>query len=70
MLREVMDDPQEVLSLNPRLRNNLLRLDCYTLFGISKKGRRYFTREQKFTKNNMAALDALFAANNCSHLFI
>lgn len=68
-LREVIDDPREILSLSPRLRNKLCELECYTLFAISKKGRRYFVVKQKFSKPAMQTLDALFAKHKCANLF-
>src|SRR4051812_9762092 len=34
-VREVVDDPREILALNPLLRNRLCALECYTLFAIS-----------------------------------
>ena len=68
-LREVFDDPHIVFALNPRLRNRLCNLECYTLFGIMQKGRSYFANEQGFSKTAMKTLDALFEKYNSLKLF-
>src|SRR4051812_35540593 len=52
-LREVFDDPRIILSLPPRLRNTLCRLECYTLFTLIQKGRSYFVDGQKFSAHAM-----------------
>ncbi len=69
-LREVFSDPRIILSLPPRLRNRLCRVQCYTLFAIMQKGRAFFIEEQKFGKKAMETLDGLFAKYNCSQLFV
>ena len=68
-LRETFDDPRIILSLAPRLRNNLCRLECYTMFAIMQKGRSYFAGEQKFSPLAMQVLDALFVNYTCGELF-
>lgn len=68
-LREVVDDPRIIMSLHPRLRNQLCRLECYTLLSIKEKGRSYFADEEKFSPRAMQTLDALFEKHNCQGLF-
>ena len=67
-LRETLDDPAIVLSLNPVLRNRLCRIEMYTLFKISQKGRAYL-KQKKFTDSELQKIDAVFAKYKCSHLF-
>jgi hypothetical protein len=67
-LRETLDDPAEVLSLNPRLRNRLCRIKCYTMFAIMQKGKQYF-HEQNFSDQFVRTIQALFAKHGCSNLF-
>lgn len=68
-LRETFDDPRIVLSLHPSLRNKLCKLECYNLFSIMNKGRDFFETEQKFSKQNMKTLNALFVKYKCDSLF-
>lgn len=68
-LRETFDDPRIILSLAPRLRNKLCRLECYTLFAILQKGRGYFANQQQFSAGAMQVLDGLFAHYKCARLF-
>ncbi len=68
-LRETFDDPQIVLSLHPLLRKRLCKLECYSLFTIMQRGRKYFTEDQNFRKQNMKTLDDLFSKYKCGDLF-
>lgn len=67
--RETFDDPKIVLSLPALLRNKLCKLECYNLFSIMQKGREFFENEQKFSRQNLKILEALFAKYKCSNLF-
>jgi hypothetical protein len=67
--REAFEDPRIILSLQPRLRNQLCRLECYCLLTIMVRGRKYFVEEQKFSSNAMKILDGLFADYQCGSLF-
>lgn len=67
--REVFHDPRLVMALPPRLRNQLFRLRCYTLFTILQKGRSYFMDEHKFSPLAMQRLDRLFVKYKCLRLF-
>lgn len=69
-LREVFDDPAEILYLHYAIRNRLCRLDCFTLFSILEKGRDYFIKEQNFGKGAMKTLDVVFEKYGCGHLFV
>jgi hypothetical protein len=67
--REAFEDPKIILSLPPRLRNELCRLECYCLLTVMVRGRKYFSEEQKFSSNAMKILDGLFARYQCGSLF-
>jgi hypothetical protein len=67
-LREVFDDPAIVLSITPIVRNQLCRLECYTLFSIMQRGKTYFI-EKGLGKQAMQTLEALFAKHEVLHLF-
>lgn len=67
-LRETFDNPTIVLSLHPILRNKLCRLECYTLFSISKCRKSFFI-EKGFSLRSIQTIEALFTKYNCSKLF-
>lgn len=67
--RETFDDPKIVLSLHPLLRKRLCKLECYSLFIIMQRGRKYFIEKQKFSKQSIKTLDTLFAKYKCGNLF-
>lgn len=68
-LREVFEDPREILSLPTYTRNHLCRLECYTMLRIMILGRNYFLDRKEFGKKSMQTVDNLFAKYNCGHLF-
>jgi len=68
-LREVFDDPAQVLGLPAPARNRLCAIECYTLFTAMQLGRKFFLNWRGFGRRSMAALDALFASHNAAHLF-
>lgn len=67
-MRETFDDPKIVLSLNPKLRNRLCKLECYTLFTIMQKGKIFF-EQQKFSKAHVNAIEDLFLKYKLAKLF-
>ena len=67
--RELFDDPRQVLSLYPNLRNRLCALECYSLYTIMRKGRAYFAHEQKFSVYAMQTLDSVFEKHGCELWF-
>lgn len=67
--REALFDPRVILSLPPRLRNRLCRLECYSLFAIMRKGRAFFEKEQRFTASAMKALEQAFKIREAKQLF-
>lgn len=68
-LREVFEDPAEILSLPPYTRNHLCRLECYSMFRIMILGRQYFLDRKEFGKQSIKTIDSLFAKYKCEHLF-
>ena len=68
-LREVFEDPAEILSLPAYTRNNLCKLQCYSMFKIMVLGRQYFLDKKEFGKKSMQTIDDLFAKHGCSNLF-
>lgn len=68
-LREVFDDPRQILSLPAPARNRLCAIECYTMFTAMQLGRSFFLNWPGFGRRSMAALDALFASHNATHLF-
>lgn len=68
-LREVFEDPAEILSLPVYTRNHLCRLECYSMFKIMVLGRQYFLDRKEFGKKSMQIIDDLFAKHSCSKLF-
>jgi hypothetical protein len=68
-LREVFEDPAEILSLPAYTRNHLCRLECYSMFKIMILGRQYFLDHTDFGKKSMQLLDALFEKHSCGNLF-
>ncbi len=68
-LRELFEDPREVLSLPAYLRNRLCDLDCYCMLRIMVLGRAYFSGRKEFGPKSMKTLDDLFARHKCQHLF-
>lgn len=68
-LREVFDDPRQILSLPAPARNRLCAIECYTLFAVMQLGRKFFLNWPGFGRRSMAALDALFASHQATHLF-
>jgi hypothetical protein len=68
-LREVFEDPAEILSLPAYTRNHLCRLECYTMLRIMILGRKYFLERKEFGKKSMQIMDDLFKRYKCSHLF-
>lgn len=69
-LREVFEDPAEILSLPAYMRNCLCRLECYTMFKVMILGRQYFLNRKEFGKKSMQVLDGLFERHGCSKLFV
>lgn len=68
-LREVFEDPREILSLTPSLRNRLCKLDCFSMLKIMLLGRAYFKDKKEFGPKSMKVMDDLFAKYKCQHLF-
>jgi uncharacterized protein YcgL (UPF0745 family) len=68
-LREVFEDPCEVLSLPTYARVNLHKVECYTLLRIMLAGRQYFVNQPKFGRKTMKQINELFARHGCSWLF-
>jgi len=68
-LREVFDDPAEILSLPAQTRNRLCADQCYTMHTAMQLGRAYFVNLPGFGKRSLASLDGLFEKHNVSHLF-
>lgn len=68
-LREVFEDPAEILSLPAYTRNHLCRLECYSMFKIMLLGRQYFLDRKEFGKKSMQIVNDLFAKHGCSKLF-
>jgi|GEM_PF-6760859 len=68
-LREVFEDPSEILSLPVYTRNHLCRLQCYSMFKIMVLGRQYFSDRKEFGKQSMKTIDSLFEKHKCKHLF-
>lgn len=68
-LREIFEDPAEVLSLPAYVRNNLCRLECYTMFRIMILGRKYFSDRKDFGKKSLETIDNLFLKHKCNNLF-
>lgn len=69
MLREIFEDPAEILSLPAYTRNCLCRLECYTILRIMVLGRKYFLNRKEFGKKSIQILDCLFTKYKCGHLF-
>lgn len=67
--REAFEDPREILSLAPYLRNRLCKLDCYSMLRIMLLGREYFVNRKEFGPKSIKLIDGLFAKYQCSHLF-
>jgi hypothetical protein len=68
-LREVFEDPAEILSLPAYTRNHLCRLQCYSMFKIMILGRQYFLERKEFGKKSLQTIDDLFAKHGCGKLF-
>lgn len=68
-LREVFDDPAEILGLPAQVRNRLCAIECYTMYAAMQLGRNFFVNWPGFGKRSVAALDALFSKHNAQHLF-
>jgi len=68
-LREVFEDPTQVMGLPTYVRIRLCRLECYTLLRVMLLGRTYFAARKEFGGKSMAAMDGLFAMHKCSQLF-
>ncbi|MGZ4061407.1 MAG: hypothetical protein ACXVP0_00480 [Bacteroidia bacterium] len=68
-LREVFDDPSEILGLPTHVRNRLCTIECYSMYAVIKLGRDFFKNWPGFDKRSLAALDALFAKHNSENLF-
>lgn len=49
--------------------NRLCQLECYSLFGIMRKGRAFFEKEQRFTASAMKAPEQAFEADEAKQLF-
>lgn len=67
--REAFEDPREILSLAPYLRNRLCKLDCYSMLRIIMLGREYFVNRKEFGPKSIKTIETLFAKHKCSHLF-
>ncbi|PBQ30545.1 hypothetical protein CNR22_01755 [Sphingobacteriaceae bacterium] len=67
--REVFEDPAQVLSLPPHLRNKLCNLQIYTLLRIMILGRSYFENHKAFGRKSIKVLEELFENYHCGHLF-
>ena len=68
-LRELFENPSEILSLPAYTRNHLCRLQCYSMFKIMVMGRQYFLDRKEFGKQSIKTIDGLFAKHGCSNLF-
>lgn len=68
-LREVFEDPSEIMSLPAYTRNHLCRLECYSMFKIMVLGKQYFLDRKEFGPKSMKVIDGLFAKYKCQHLF-
>lgn len=68
-LRDLFEDPEEILSLPAYIRNALCRLECYSMFKIMILGRQYFVDRKEFGKKSIETLDGLFAKHGCGNLF-
>lgn len=68
-LREVFEDPAEILSLPAYVRNNLCRLKCYSMLRMMILGRKYFLERKEFGKKSIQTMDDLFSRHRCSRLF-
>lgn len=68
-LREVFEDPAEILSLPAYTRNNLCRLGCYSMFKIMILGRQYFADRKEFGKQSIKTIESLFEKHKCEYLF-
>jgi hypothetical protein len=68
-LREVFEDPCEVLSLPTYARVNLHKVKCYNLLRIMLAGRRYFINQPRFGRKTIKQIEELFARHGCSGLF-
>lgn len=68
-LREVFDDPAEILGLPAQTRNRLCAIECYTMYATMQLGRDFFKTWPGFGRKSLAALDMLFAKHDCTHLF-
>lgn len=68
--REVFEDPAQVLSLTPYLRNKLCSLQIYSLLRILILGRSYFENHKAFGPKSIKTLEDLFEKYGCGHLFL
>lgn len=68
--REVFEDPAQVLSLTPYLRNKLCSLQIYSLLRIMILGRSYFENHKAFGPKSIKTLEDLFEKYGCGHLFL
>ncbi len=68
-LREVFDDPAEILGLPAQTRNRLCAIECYSMYTVMQLGRNFFETWAGFGKRSLSALDALFAKHEVTHLF-
>ena len=68
-LREVFENPAEILSLPAYVRNRLCDLQCYSMFKVMVLGRQYFIDGKEFGKQSIKTIDELFAKHGCSNLF-
>ena len=68
-LREVFEDPAEILSLPSYTRNHLCRLQCYSMFKIMILGKQYFLDRKEFGKKSLKTIEGLFAKHNVTKLF-
>jgi len=68
-LREVFDDPAEILDLPAQTRNRLCAIECYTMYSVIQLGRSFFINWRGFGKKSLAELDALFAKHDSENLF-
>lgn len=68
-LREVFEDPRQILSLPAYVRNRLCELECYSMLRIMVLGRSYFEARREFGAKSMKIIADLFAKHKCGHLF-
>lgn len=69
-LREVFDDPAQILGLPAQVRNRLCAIECYSMYAVMQRGRKFFIEWAGFGTRSLATLDALFTKHNCTQLFV